>query len=202
MIGYVYRHCIIIDGVEKSYVGKTIQEPQQRWRHGKGYKRHGEFYDDIQKYGWDAFDHFILEVVEASDEEQLKLLLSQKEKYYIDKYDSFYNGYNKNTGGDDNHIQSEKTIAKRSKSLQGKPLSEEHKKKVTKHLVHGKGSENSYARKIMCINTGRVFGSLAEAAEWCGLKSAAAICNYCKGKTSYAGKHPETKEKLTWKYVE
>ena len=86
--GYVYRHYIIIDGVERNYVGKTTQTLQQRWRNGTGYNRHGEFWTDIQKYGWDNFTHEVLKTVQAETKEALKELLSLIEQKYIEKFDS------------------------------------------------------------------------------------------------------------------
>lgn len=47
---YLYMH-ICPNG--KKYVGITIQEPNQRWRDGKGYCKNKHFYNAILKYGWD-----------------------------------------------------------------------------------------------------------------------------------------------------
>ena len=200
--GYVYRHYIIINGVERNYVGKTTQTLQQRWRNGTGYKRHSDFWIDIQKYGWDNFKHEVLETVQAKTKKDLKVLLSSIEQKYIEKFDSVKNGYNKNTGGDQGYVQSRQTVEKRSNSLKGKLLSDEHKKKISENHARLSGGDNPCSKKIVCVNTGKVFNSLSEAAKWCGLKSSAAICNQCKGKTRWAGKHPKTGECLQWKYYE
>lgn len=53
--------------------------------------------------------------------------------------------------------------------------------------------------KVQCIETGQIFNSRKEAAEWCGLKSASGISEYLAGKKKSAGKHPITGEKLHWK---
>ena len=45
---YLYMH-ICPNG--KKYVGITIQEPNQRWRDGKGYYKNKHFYNAILKYG-------------------------------------------------------------------------------------------------------------------------------------------------------
>lgn len=57
---------------------------------------------------------------------------------------------------------------------------------------------------IRCIETGEIFPSAREAANWCGLKSCSPIKDYLAKRGSYksAGKHPETGEKLHWEYVE
>ena len=54
---------------------------------------------------------------------------------------------------------------------------------------------------VQCIETGEIFSSRKEAAEWCGLKSATGISAYLSGKKKSAGKHPTTGEKLHWKTV-
>ena len=87
---YVYVH-IFPNG--KAYVGITRQTPEERWSNGDGYKAQ-PVYKYIKKYGWDNIEHIILESglneVEAAE----------KETYYINKYDSYKNGYNYTMGGD------------------------------------------------------------------------------------------------------
>lgn len=58
-------------------------------------------------------------------------------------------------------------------------------------------------KQVRCKNTGEIFGSIKEAAQWCGLNSSSSIgscCNNYKGFES-AGKHPDTLERLQWEYV-
>ena len=56
---------------------------------------------------------------------------------------------------------------------------------------------------IQCIETGQIFSSAKEAANWCGLKSSSPIKDYCHGNKAYksAGKHPQTGQKLHWRYI-
>lgn len=89
----VYIHTNKVNG--KKYIGVTRQKPERRWNSGKGYKAHPYFYSAIQKYGWDNFDHFIVEVDSPE-------LMYQLEKQYIEYYkttDHRY-GYNVSLGGD------------------------------------------------------------------------------------------------------
>lgn len=63
--------------------------------------------------------------------------------------------------------------------------------------------ENHFRSKcVKCIETGLEFPTAVEAAKWCNLKSRSSITQCCKGYKESAGKHPDTKEKLHWVYVE
>lgn len=57
-------------------------------------------------------------------------------------------------------------------------------------------------RKVRCKNNNKVFNSSVEASRWCGLKNSGSIGLVCKGIRKHAGKHPETKEILSWEYIE
>ena len=81
---------------KKVYIGLTCQQPEKRWRTGKGYSSNSHFGRAIAKYGWDGFTHEIvrknLTIMEAN----------QLEQELIAKYDSRNpdNGYNVTAGGD------------------------------------------------------------------------------------------------------
>ena len=53
----VYIH---ISPSNKYYVGITSKTPEERWRNGFGYYTQSYFYNAIQKYGWDNFQHEII----------------------------------------------------------------------------------------------------------------------------------------------
>lgn len=65
-----------------------------------------------------------------------------------------------------------------------------------------KGEKHHQARKVQCINTGEIFVTLEEAAEWSGIKKASNISRQIQSKRKSAGKHPVTKEPLQWKYID
>ena len=71
--------------------------------------------------------------------------------------------------------------------------------KIMKQKKHGGNNPN--AKKIKCITTGEVFPSCREASDWCGI-ARQNISRCARGERPTAGKHPITKEKLKWSYVE
>ena len=91
----IYKHTNKLNG--KSYIGLTKRTTKARWgKNGAYYKQCSKFWNAIQKYGWEAFDHDILvenihTLAEAND----------LECYYINFYDTIRNGYNISKGGFD-----------------------------------------------------------------------------------------------------
>lgn len=76
----IYKHTNKLNG--KSYIGLTSQQPETRW--GKnGYGYYGQnFYTAILEFGWDNFEHEILETGLTKEE------AFRKEKNYIHAYNT------------------------------------------------------------------------------------------------------------------
>ena len=91
----IYKHTNKING--KSYIGQTKQKEKARWQYGNGYSHNKYFYNAIKKYGWDLFEHEIIEKDIFTQESA-----NEREIYWIGYFDSFNNGYNLTKGGD-NH---------------------------------------------------------------------------------------------------
>lgn len=97
-MGYIYK--ITNNLNHKSYIGKTTYTIDHRFKqHINNAKTredlaHLPLYMAMNKYGIDNFS--IEEVEQVSDND----LLSQREIYYIEKYDTYLNGYNATKGGD------------------------------------------------------------------------------------------------------
>ena len=203
----VYQHKNKING--KIYIGITKQEPEQRWRHGEGYKSSPHFYAAIQKYGWDNFEHNIL------FENLTKEEACQKEQELIAKYNSMDRefGYNSTSGGDI-FTMNEETKQKISQALMGNknglghPCSEEKKKKISeaqkgRHLTeehkqklseaakkrHTPCSEQakenirkaSHKKPVYCEELNTIFESVQECSRQLGIP-ATNISKLCKGK--------------------
>lgn len=230
--GYIYRHWIVNnEGVEKSYIGQVYNRtPEQRWgKDGNGYKpKKGDepthFYNAIQVYSWDNFQHKVLLTVECETLEELVFWLDQWETFYIEKYDSFKHGYNSTTGGNRGKIVDEETKQKQSKAKKGKycgkdnpfygkgfhgedhPFYGKHHTEESKQKISSSkkgqciGKNNGNASCVICLETLQVFETVKDASIWIGHKSHGNICSCCIGKKKSCGKHPETGEKLHWMY--
>ena len=91
---YIYK---IINNVnQKIYIGKTTRTIEERFKeHCKDYKKRDlekrPLYRAMKKYG---IENFSIELVEETDNPE------EREKYLIEYYGSFKNGYNATIGGD------------------------------------------------------------------------------------------------------
>ena len=136
---YIYVH--INKTNNKVYVGQTCQKPERRWGHqGEHYNRNPKFWAAIQKYGWDNFEHRILESNLTLEE------ANQKEQEWIQYYDSMENGYNMQSGGN-NYIMSQEHKDKISQALKDRKLSEETKKKLSELAKQRTGEKNPFYGK-------------------------------------------------------
>lgn len=98
----IYKATNIVNG--KIYIGLTKQTLQARqWNHktdAKIYPRsNNRFHNAIRKYGWEAFEW------EEIDNAMFPEDLCEKEKYWIKHYNTYENGYNATTGGENNFEQ-------------------------------------------------------------------------------------------------
>ena len=67
------------------------------------------------------------------------------------------------------------------------------------NVNYGSRTEKA-SKKVICVTTGKIFKSIAEASKYYNLKGNH-ISACCKGKLKSCGKHPTTGEKLVWKYL-
>ena len=92
-----YIYCIKNDVNDKLYIGKTIYTIEHRFkehiRDAYNYKCNSKLHRAILKYGK---EHFYIVLLEECSEEEA----SDKEKYYIQLYNSVKNGYNISYGGE------------------------------------------------------------------------------------------------------
>lgn len=123
----------------KCYIGQSI-DIHRRWTdHKRVYKLETEasydypIYRAFRKYGLENFSFEILEECLSSE-------LNEKEKLYIRKYDSFFNGYNQSFGGDSKCEKPKENILKVFNLLQNTTLTHPEIAKecnVSRSLVQG-----------------------------------------------------------------
>lgn len=104
MKGVVYR--LVNKQTGQSYIGRTFDLRKRLWGHKAsankvGTKNEGQpIVHAIRELGFEAFDVEVLyESEEFEDKKALDDLLNEKEIYFIEKYDSIANGYNRTKGG-------------------------------------------------------------------------------------------------------
>ena len=94
-MGYIYKITNILN--DKVYIGQTIKTVEKRFQQHKNNSNKEYFsqiilYKAFNKYG---IENFICEQLEEVPNE----LLDEREKYWINFYDSYFNGYNSTLGG-------------------------------------------------------------------------------------------------------
>lgn len=94
-MGYIYKITNQINN--KVYVGQTVKSLQKRFTQHKNNSNKEYFsqivlYKAFNKYG---IENFTFEKIE----EVPNNLLDEREKYWIEYYDSYFNGYNSTLGG-------------------------------------------------------------------------------------------------------
>ena len=89
----------------KKYVGKTILDPQKRWKQHKQIGRCLHNLDEsnsahsmvisraLNKHGVDNFTFYVIETCDDN-------VVNEKEKYWIEKFNTYYDGYNSTLGGE------------------------------------------------------------------------------------------------------
>lgn len=106
MTGYIYCH---ISPSGKKYIGQTTTSLKHRFDNGRNYESSPIFWKAIQKYGWDNFEHLILEEIICEDKDKLIELLNSKEREKIIEYNTLIpNGYNIELGGGQGRVTENK----------------------------------------------------------------------------------------------
>lgn len=186
----------------KVYIGQTIQKPEDRWKNGAGYNTCTYFYQAIQKYGWNNFEHIILEQGEWNQE-----LANEKEQQYILLYDATNpeKGYNITKGGSNsispnaepaaldwmkNHP--EFGLARAADMLKWQ---KEHPEEALKYrLINQKKATEARKKKVKCIETNIIYESATEAARQIPGTNQSKICMVCRGQRKTCGGYH-------WEYV-
>lgn len=187
LVGTVY--CFINTINNKIYIGKVIRHDfNERFNEHRSHANSNcvYFYRAIDKYGWEAFDKYIIFQTESlsnspENKQYLNDIILEKEKYYIKLYktnDPKY-GYNLTEGGD---------------GIVGFKFSEEVKKKMSEkhsgknHWNYGK--TNSAGKRVLQYdfdgNLIKIWDSMSDV-ERAGITKSCNISLCCNGKADSAG---------------
>lgn len=120
----------------KQYVGLTTRTFEIRMRehlNNANLKRYSylSLYRAINKYGWASFEKEILFEGDVTIEH-----LRELEIFFIDKYDTFYSGYNNTLGGDATcgHVWSEEQKEKLRETRRNNPITDEQREAMRKRM--------------------------------------------------------------------
>ena len=178
----------------KVYIGQTKRTLAQRFRKdGKGYIKCTHFYRAIEKYGWDNFEHIVLEENITNLKEA-----NEREKYWISYYNSTNKdkGYNCTTGGNEGSTWSEEAKKAQSErfkgengSFYGKQHTQEYKENMRKNHADVKGGKNPQAKKVKRIDDSVIYECAGEAAISIGkdyIQGGKSIARCCRGERNTA----------------
>lgn len=162
----IYKSRNKING--KIYIGQTIQNfDQYKSQHISCAEREVDkkagktrsFYEAIRKYGKEKFEWEIIEQCDSKSE------LNKKEIFYIDKYNSYYDGYNMTFGGEGGsgvtYERTDEIRKKISDSLKGHKRSKSSIKKQIKtmsgknHPLYGIGHKKDSIEKMRKSKMGK-----------------------------------------------
>ncbi len=185
MYGFVYITTNHING--KKYIGQKNYDKKEAWTDylGSGIRLNRA----IDKYGKINFSKEIIENCKTAEE------LNEREKYWIEYYDAVKSDefYNIAPGGDGGN-----TIAGYTEE-QRKALS--NKLSVMRKGVVNLGKNNGCARKVICLNTMKVFDAIVEAANFYGIDKIA-IQQACSLKSKIKTAGIINGERGVWAYYD
>ena len=145
--GFIYK---IMSPNGKIYVGQTININQRKKKYkNKGFKGQIKLWLNCEKYNWNPIDSFCIieECLCGNDKKNI----NEREKFWVNFYDSFKNGLNCNEGGNGNLGRTPSDETKKKLSLkaheQWRLMSDDQKDKRNKKI------SQSSKNRIVSIET-------------------------------------------------
>lgn len=182
----------------KKYVGMTsFEDPNDRWKNGKGYKKGQYIRNSIDKHGWDGFEHEVVYSGLTKDDAESKeidliaeLNLTNREL-----------GYNISHGGSTpmkGRKHTKEARRKLSEAGKGKKWTESQREYMS-NLWKGCISPKRIA--VICINDGVIYDSITQASEETNAHDSG-IGQCCMYKSVSSGTCNVTGEPLIWRYLD
>ncbi len=176
----------------KRYIGMTHDSLKERAGcNGVRYKKCKRFYSDIKKFGWDSFKPTVLFETKSKEEAEKKEIEMIK-KYNTKNYNFGYNVANGGLkppltpSGEDNPF-----FGKHHKPYARQRVAEANKRRVwteeskTKLREKLKGANSPCAKTVVCIESGKVYKTVKEAAMDIGV-TPSRVCDVLKGNRKHA----------------
>ena len=150
--GIIYKFTNNING--HSYIGQTINPKSRYQDHIGRIKKNTGLDTAIAKYGAENFSYEVLYETPLLPCYQVKELLNEKEIYYINKFDTYNNGYNQTLGGKGTVgmpcSEKSKEFRKWYNAHRNELLTDETRKKLSENAIKNKDKMHSIeARKKM-----------------------------------------------------
>ena len=161
----IYAHINKING--KIYIGQTKQSVKDRWgSDGRRYKGQ-PFYNAIQKYGWDNFEHKIL----------LENLTAEQANYYEQFFIKKYNAHNKNFGYNATDGGVSNTLTQQQRDRRRELNYEMWQNGAFKEIIN---------TPVYCVELQQSFESAIQAEQQLGINNSS-IQKVCKHQLNYSG---------------
>jgi group I intron endonuclease len=118
----------------KAYIGQTRKKLKYRWHEHSHRPNNSYFGRAIKKYGIGCWKLEVLEMISSIE------LLNEREIYWIAYYNTYYNGYNMTTGGDQPVEQKKRTEeqnranSKRQKGMK-RPRKQKHSPRALEYRL-------------------------------------------------------------------
>lgn len=113
----------------KVYIGQSINIQSRKRIHFHELRNNKHCNKHLQNcFNKNGEENIIFEIIKECSKD----ILNKEEMYFIEKYDSYRNGYNMTLGGESRPSDNPETRKKISKSLTGKKLSKEHIEAIIK----------------------------------------------------------------------
>lgn len=178
--GIIYKYTNKINN--KVYIGQTTRERLRKYEHKKATKDNTYFHKAVLKYGIDNFSYEILFKVTGWDKDLVCKVLNMWESYYVALYqsNSIDYGYNLTSGGDSCYSTTEYAKQKMREGWNNQAVKERASisHKGNKNGMYGTKAPNR--KRIKCIETGEVFESIKQAAQWLNTKEVNMYNFLCK----------------------